>query len=122
MFKLSSIPSKLAVSVILVVSYLPPLVGFVYGVGHCDTCRQAWVKAVWIIQGAIIPVFFTNLLHLPHLDKAWSVALAIAIQIAWLAGWTWLASQSKVWLGISAVLALGLTIWFTYAMTALIRM
>jgi hypothetical protein len=124
MFKLPDFSSRLAAVCVFVASYLPPLVGFVYGVGHCETCRQAWIKLVWIVQGALIPLFFKNLLRLslPPADQAWGIALAIAVQIAWLAGWTWLASRGKVWLAFSIAVVFGLSIWFAYVMHALIRM
>lgn len=121
MFKRPPFSSKLATACVFAASYLPPLVGLIYGVGHCDTCRQMWMKVVWIVQGAIIPLIFTNLFRLPRVDETWGIVLAIAVQIAWLVGWTWLGSRSKVWLVFTTIIVLGLSIWFTYVTNAVIR-
>jgi hypothetical protein len=121
MFKRPVFSSKLAAACVFAASYLPPLVGFVYGVGHCDTCRQAWIKLVWIVQGALIPFLLTNFLRLPRVDETWGLILAIAIQLAWLASWTWLASRSKIALGAVIAVVLGASVWATYILAALLH-
>jgi hypothetical protein len=118
----SIISRKLAIGSIVVASYLPPLVGFICGVGHCEVCRQAWLKMVWMVQGIIIPVFLTNLLRLPHADETWGLVIAILIQFAWLFLWIWVAKRGTLWLVFSSVVVLALSAWFTYCIDALIRM
>ncbi len=120
----TTISRKLAVASVFAASYLPPLVGFICGVGHCEVCRQSWFKVVGIVQGIIVAQLLDHLLDLPRIDidSFVGIWLAIAIQIGWLFGWTWLAMKGKIWLAIATIVALALTVWFTLVINALIRM
>jgi hypothetical protein len=114
----SLISRKLAIGSIFVASYLPPLVGFICGVGHCDTCRQAWLKVVWIVQGAVLS-YLTVTRNIDHLS---GMMAPILIQIAWLVGWIWLARKGRLWLAGTTLFVLATSTWFTLIMDALIRM
>ena len=101
---------------ILVVSYLPPMVGLAIGIGHCETCRDAWLKFVWILHGTII-CFLSRIDASNYIGLAWAVFL----QLVWLVGWTWLAVRGKIALGVAATLAFGISVWITYLFSALVR-
>lgn len=119
----TTISARWAAASIAVASYLPPLVGLALGVGHCDVCRQAWLKLVGIVHGTIIPLAGHSLLRIPRIDadSYIGLGLAIAVQVAWLVGWCCLARQGKAWLVAATVAVLGLSIWFTVILNALIR-
>ena len=121
MFKMLSHSWKLAAVVIFAVSYVPPLMGLVIGIGHCKTCREAWLTVVWKVQGLLSYDLLRALFNLPHSDTL-AVPWPVVLQVVWLVGWTWLAMKGKLALGVAATLALGITIWFTFVISALIRM
>jgi hypothetical protein len=119
----STVSCKVAVVGILAASYLPPLVGLVCGVGHCDTCRRAWLEMVWMVQGVMIPVLGgTYLFHRSvFFGGSWGIVVPILVQISWLASWIWLAKRGKAWLVFSAIAVLALSTIFAYSMYAMIR-
>lgn len=121
MFQLSNPTRRVSAAIIFAVSYLPPLVGLVIGIGHCKTCREAWFAVVWKVQGLLSYDLLRALFNLPHSDSL-AVPWPIMLQVAWLAGWGWLAMQGKIAFSLAVTLALGITIWFTFVISALIRM
>ena len=106
---------------IFAASYLPPLGFFIAGVRHCEVCREAWLTVVWFVQGCILPLLVERILSLPRADESWGIAIAMAVQLLWLVGWTWLASTSRVWFIGTTTLVLALSAWFGWIMDALIR-
>ena len=96
---MSTISRKLCGGHHIAASYFPPLVGFDCGVGHCDVCRQAWLKLVWIVQGTLLSELFQRFLSLPRvdIDSTWGYAIAVVLQLdGSLVG---VGSQQKVTLG-----------------------
>jgi hypothetical protein len=78
---------------------------------------------VWIVQGVMMPVLGGTYLigRAIAFHASWGIAVPILIQIAWLAGWIWLAKRSKAWLIFSTIVACALSMFLAYGMYALIR-
>jgi len=108
---------------VLVASYLPVAVAAALGAGHCDVCRDAWLYVGGITQGIAITLLTKQVLHsaIHPFDGIWMWAIDMILQLAWLAGWTWLAHFGKVSRLIVTVLVFAASSGVAWTLFAAIR-
>ena len=92
---------------VLAAIYLPNLVGFAFGAGHCDTCRWAWLWAVWILPAGVIQEITRDLSNLRLSPDGMMFVSALLVQAVWIVGWCWLATLGRwsFWGVLAATLA-----------------
>ena len=111
-----------SMATVLVAVYLPALVAFAAGVGHCDVCRRTWLTHVCVIPGFIIELLTARMaLGFRHFGDRTALAIASLVQIVWIAGWVWLARHGRGWRWGVAVVAGTLSSLGAFWMYALIR-